>query len=123
MADSQSGVKSLAIAERYRTLLEINNAVITNLTQQALLHAISEALHSVISFDRCAITLYQPGNNTFRFLAVEGELLSEYFRSGLEESRDQTCAAWVFDHQRPLLRLNLEQERQYPNEYRLASEG
>jgi len=110
-------------AERYRTLLEINNAIITNLTQQALLHAISEALHPVISFDRCAITLYQPGNNTFRFLAVEGELLSEYFRSGLEESRDQTCAAWVFDHQRPLLRLNLEQERQYPNEYRLASEG
>ena len=110
-------------AERYRTLLEINNAIITNLTQQALLHAISEALRPVISFDRCAITLYQRENNTFRFLAVEGELLSDYFRAGLEQSRDETSAAWVFDHQRPLLRGNLEKERQYANEHRLASEG
>ena len=31
--------------ERNRSLLEINNAIITNLTQQALLHSISEALH------------------------------------------------------------------------------
>ena len=52
MPSSQSSVKGLAIAERYRTLLEINNAIITNLTQQALIHAISEALHRIISFDR-----------------------------------------------------------------------
>ena len=35
-------------AERYRTLLEINNAIITNLNQEALLHAISDALRRVI---------------------------------------------------------------------------
>ena len=123
MADSQSGVKSLAIAERYRTLLEINNAVITNLTQQALLHAISEALHSVISFDRCAIALYQPGNDTFRFLAVEGDRPSDYFATGLEVDRNETCISWVFDHQQTLLRRNLEEEREYANEHRLAAEG
>jgi formate hydrogenlyase transcriptional activator len=110
-------------AQRYRTLLEINNAIITNLTQLALLHAISEALHRVIPFDRCAITLYQPGNDTFRFLAVEGDLRSDYFRAGLEDGRNETCIAWVYDHQRPLLRRNLEKERQYANEHRLASEG
>ena len=110
-------------AQRYRTLLEINNAIITNLTQQALLHAISEALHRVIPFDRCAITLYQPGNDTFRFLAVEGDLRSDYFRAGLEDGRNETCIAWVYDHQLPLLRRNLEKERQYANEHRLASEG
>jgi PAS domain-containing protein len=37
--------------EQNRTLLQINNAIITNLTQQALLRSISEALHPVISFD------------------------------------------------------------------------
>ena len=123
MADSQSGLKSLAIAERYRTLLEINNAVITNLTQQALLHAISEALHSVISFDRCAIALYLPRNDTFRFLAVEGDRPSDYFATGLEVDRNETCISWVFDHQQTLLRRNLEEEREYANEHRLAAEG
>ena len=109
--------------EQNRSLLEINNAIITNLTQQALLHSISEALHPVISFDRCAITLYQPERDSFRFLAVEGELLSDYFRTGLEFSRNETCGSWVFDHQRPLVRRDLEKEQQYPNERRLASEG
>jgi formate hydrogenlyase transcriptional activator len=109
--------------EQNRTLLQINNAIITNLTQQALLHSISEALNPLISFDRCAITLYQPERDSFRFLAVEGELLSGYFRTGLEISRNHTCGSWVFDHQRPLVRRDLEKEQQYPNERRLAAEG
>jgi formate hydrogenlyase transcriptional activator len=109
--------------EQNRSLLQINNAIITNLTQQALLSSISEALHPVISFDRCAITLYQPESDSFRFLAVEGELLSDYFRTGLEFSRNETCGSWVLDHQRPLLRRDLEKEQQYPNERRLAAEG
>jgi formate hydrogenlyase transcriptional activator len=108
--------------ERNRSLLQINNAIITNLTQQALLHSISEALRTVISFDRCAITLYQPERDTFRFLAVEGQL-SDYFRAGLEDRRNETCAGWVFDHQRPLLRRDLEKEAQYANERRLVAEG
>jgi formate hydrogenlyase transcriptional activator len=109
--------------EQNRSLLQINNAIITNLTQQALLHSISKALHPLISFDRCAITLYQPERDSFRFLAVEGELHSDYFRTGLEISRNETCGSWVFDHQRPLVRRDLEKEQQYPNERRLAAEG
>jgi formate hydrogenlyase transcriptional activator len=109
--------------ERNRSLLQINNAIITNLTQQALLRSISEALHPVISFDRCAITLYQPERDSFRFLAVEGELLSNYFHTGQEFSRNETCGSWVFDHQRPLVRRDLEKEQQYPNEHRLSAEG
>ena len=109
--------------EQNRSLLQINNAIITNLTQQALLHSISEALNPLISFDRCAITLYQPERDSFRFLAVEGELHSDYFRTGLELSRNETCGSWVFDHQRPLVRRDLEKEQQYPNERRLAAEG
>ena len=70
--------------ERNRSLLEINNAIITNLSQEALLRSISEALHRVIAFDRCAITLYQADHDSFLFLAVEGELSSDYFRTGLE---------------------------------------
>jgi formate hydrogenlyase transcriptional activator len=109
--------------EQNRSLLQINNAIITNLTQQELLRSISEALHPLISFDRCAITLYQPERDSFRFLAVEGELLSDYFRTGQEFSRNETCTSWVFDHQRPLVRRDLEKEQQYPNERRLVTEG
>jgi formate hydrogenlyase transcriptional activator len=109
--------------EKNRILLEINNAIITNLTQQALLHSISEALPPVFPFDRCAITLYQPERDSFRFLAVEGDLLSDYFKTGLELSRNETCGSWVFEHLRPLVRSDLEKEHEYLNERRLAAEG
>jgi formate hydrogenlyase transcriptional activator len=109
--------------EKNRILLQINNAIITNLTQQALLHSISEALHPVFPFDRCAITLYQPERDSFCFLAVEGELHSDYFQTGLEFSRDETCGSWVFEHLRPLVRRDLEKEQQYFNERRLVAEG
>src|SRR6202050_2104445 len=109
--------------EQNRTLLQINNAIITNLTQQALLHSISESLRRVISFYRCALTLYQPERDSFCFLAVEGELHSDYFQTGLEFSRDETCGSWVFEHLRPLVRRDLEKEQQYFNERRLVAEG
>jgi formate hydrogenlyase transcriptional activator len=109
--------------EKNRILLRINNAIITSLTQQALLHSISEALRPVFPFDRCAITLYQPEIDSFRFLAVEGALHSDYFQTGLEFSRDETCGSWVFEHLRPLVRRDLEKEQEYPNERRLAAEG
>ena len=105
-----------------RSLLDINNAIITNLTEEALLRSISEAVRPFIRFDRCAITLYAPETDTFHFLAVEGVLQSDYFQTGLEVSRAETSAGWVFDHQQPL-RRNLEEEQQFANERRLRAEG
>jgi formate hydrogenlyase transcriptional activator len=110
-------------AERYRTLLEINNAIITHLTQEALLHSVSETLHRIIPFDRAAFTLYNPTRATFRYLAIEGTLPSEYFRAGVEFPRAESMAALVFDQQRPALRRDLEKEQQYPNDRRLVAEG
>ncbi len=109
--------------EQNRSLLQINNAIITNLTQEALLHSISEALHRVVSFDRCALTLYQPERDTFRFLAVEGELLSDFFQPGIEYRRSETSIGWVYDHQQARVCGNLPGSAEFANERRLAAEG
>src|SRR6202050_1793183 len=105
-----------------RSLLDINNAIITNLTEEALLRSISEAVRPSIPFDRCAITLYTGSTDTIRFLAVEGVLGSDYFQPGLEVGRTETSAGWVFDHQQPL-RRNLGEEQPFANERRLWAEG
>jgi formate hydrogenlyase transcriptional activator len=110
-------------AERYRTLLEINNAIVTNLNQEALPHAISKALRRVIPFDRAAFTLYDPEKEMFRFLAIEGTTASSHFRAGLEFGRDDSISAWVFDHQRPAMCHDLQKEQKYPNDRRLLDEG
>jgi len=109
--------------QRKQTLLELNNAIITNLTEEALLRSVSKALRHLIPSDRCAITLHKPETDTFRFLAVTGTLRSDYFQAGLEVSRTETSLGWAFDNQRPLLRSNIEVERQFANENRLCEEG
>jgi formate hydrogenlyase transcriptional activator len=109
--------------EQNRSLLQINNAIITNLTQEALLRSISGVLRRFIGFDRCAITLYQPERDTFRFLAVEGELHSDFFQPGIEYLRSETSIGWVYDHRQSRVCGNLEESAQFENERRLAGEG
>ena len=110
-------------AKRLRVLLDVNNAIITNLTEGALLRSISDAVRPLIPFDRCAIALYKPETDTLRFLALEGALRSGYFQAGLEVGRSETPGGWAFDHQRPLLRRNLEEEQEFDNDRRLCEEG
>jgi formate hydrogenlyase transcriptional activator len=110
-------------AQRYRTLLEINNAIVTNLNREPLLHAIAESLHVVMPFDRAAFTLYDQKKDKFRFLAIEGMVGSKHFRAGLEFSRDESISAWVFDHKRAALCKDLQKEQRYPNDRYLIAEG
>ncbi|RPH79994.1 MAG: GAF domain-containing protein, partial [Candidatus Rokuibacteriota bacterium] len=109
-------------AQRYRTLLEINNAIITSLTQEALLHALSEALRRVISLDRAAITIYDPRREKFRFLAIEGPP-SDFFRVGLEVGRGESVCCQAFDEQRSIVRYDLEREQRFPVDRYFLAEG
>lgn len=113
----------LHAAERSRTLLEINNTIITSLSRDALLQSISKVLSGVIHFDRCAFTLYQPDKETFRFVSMDSEVKSDYFRAGLEFDRKDSVAGWVYQTLRAALRRDLEKEGKYFNDRRLASEG
>jgi formate hydrogenlyase transcriptional activator len=108
-------------AERKRTLLEINNAIITILTREALFQSVSDALHHVIDFDRSALTLYEPLTDSLRFVAYTGNPLQ--FRIGDELKRTDSTVGWVFDHRQPIVRGDLEKEQQYLNERHLIGEG
>jgi formate hydrogenlyase transcriptional activator len=110
-------------ADHLRTLLEINNAIITNLSQEALLGSIAEALRRFIPFERAALTLYLPDRKAFRFVAIAGGFVSDYFQPGLEIGLPDSSVGWVFEHQEPIVRRDLEREQQYANERRLAGEG
>jgi formate hydrogenlyase transcriptional activator len=107
----------------HRTLLEINNAIITNLTEEALFHSVSEALQRVVPFDRAACTLYNRERGTFRYIGMQSRLRSDYFHAGLEFEPKDSVSGWVLDHQQRIIRHDLEKEQQYPNDRRLVAEG
>src|SRR5207249_9301765 len=65
--------------DRHRTLLEINNALIANLTREALFHAIARALRRVVPFERTAIFLHDAEKDVLKLFILESSLPSSYF--------------------------------------------
>jgi formate hydrogenlyase transcriptional activator len=108
---------------RYRTLLEINNALIANLTQEALFRAIAVALRRVVPFDRTAIFLHDAARDALRLFVLESSLPSPYFGVGLEMSPGESHVGWAFSHRRTLRRDDLARERRYPIEDQAFADG
>ncbi len=110
-------------ADRARSLLAINNAVVLNLTQDALFHAITTALRPVIPFDRMTIFLYDDQKNVLRMVVAESAVPSDHFVPGFELSLHQSHAGESFTTQRPFFNPDLAKTRTYAGEEVLYSEG
>ena len=110
--------------QRKCTLLEINNAIINNLTQEALFVSAYEAIRRVVSFDRAAFLLYRPETKTLKLLSMDSDTESEFFRLGKEYDLQETrISEWVLESQQAVVRGNLEKEQQSPGDQRLVAEG
>jgi formate hydrogenlyase transcriptional activator len=108
--------------QRWRALLEINNAIITNLTHEGLLQAVAATLRPLIAFDRVAFSLYNPKKDTFRILSKGADPMSA-IRDRSEFKRGEGVSTWVFDHRQPALCRDLEKEQRYPYDRRHLAEG
>jgi formate hydrogenlyase transcriptional activator len=109
--------------QRTHTLLEINNAIITNLTPDALFSSAYEAIQRVVSFDRAAFLFYQPEAKTLKLVSMQGSDESDFFRVGREYDLEETrISAWVLEHQEAVTRGDLKREQQSLGEKSLVAE-
>jgi formate hydrogenlyase transcriptional activator len=106
----------------YSTLLEINNAIMSNLTQESLFHAISGALRTVVPFDRAL--LYVAEGNVLRTIALEGRDLEGHSHGTDKEVAPRgTAVGWAFEHRQPRLSHDLAVEARLPGDEILFSGG
>jgi formate hydrogenlyase transcriptional activator len=113
----------LRLKER-TALLEINNAIITNLDRQSLFRAIARSLRQILPFDRAVLMLHDPERDVMRVAALEGPLTArEYGAVGTEINRQGSHAGWALDHKLCLLRRDLAEEFQFPIEEKILAEG
>jgi formate hydrogenlyase transcriptional activator len=110
-------------AARRRTLLEINNAIVTKLTRDEVFRAICDALARVVQYDRIALSLYDVETSSLRLVAYEGPLRTDYSPVGNVHDPKDSHVSWVFAQQRPLLRRDLETEKQFSSEERAMKNG
>jgi len=110
--------------ERQRALLEINNAIIANLNRESLFTAVTQALRKILAFDVASICLLDRERDVFRLFALEiPSLASHPFNVGTELELQGSHIGWVLEHRKPLLRCDLETERQFPVEENLLAAG
>jgi len=110
-------------AVRRRTILDINNAIVTKLTRDDVFRAICGALAQVVPYDRIALSLYDAESNSVRLVAYEGPLRTDYSPVGNVHDLDDSHIGWVFKEQRPLLRQDLATERRFSSEERAFKNG
>jgi GAF domain-containing protein len=88
LARQAVGLLTLRVtAERRRALLQITNAIISQLQLDDLLRATFSALHAAIPFERSAVTLYDEPLDRIRIYAFDSSRPSPNFRAGLELPR------------------------------------
>ena len=108
--------------QRKRSLLRINNAIVTNLTKEAFQPAIWAALREYLPFDGALLTLYHEDRGSLRIAAMDTHLSIDFVGVGSEMALD-SHHGWVFDNQQPLLRRDLQTESLYPMDRRLLETG
>ena len=110
--------------EHLRTLLDINNAIVTKLVRDELFSAIAEVLARVISFDRVSLSLYDPEANVLRLVTYAGPYRREdYTPIGRVLELDDSPVGRAFQSKKPVLLSDLEAKRQTSSEERAFGHG
>ena len=116
-------VRVQKLEQRNRTLLEITNTLITSLKREELLGGICTVLRDVATFDFAGLAIYDPDARDLRVFALEGGLQRDQLAVGqlLDCEGKQSGHRWDFS--RPVLRKDLESEKQYSYEQGLHAAG
>ncbi|MBT5876764.1 MAG: sigma 54-interacting transcriptional regulator, partial [Candidatus Latescibacteria bacterium] len=89
--------------EKYRVLLDINNAIITHHDRDAVFDEVTAALGSLVPFDRVNIMLYVAETDGFRPYTRSGpSVIPEHFRQRVLP-REGSLLGYVIDEQRPVI--------------------
>src|SRR3989442_7942911 len=102
----------LGTAQRYRTLLEVKRAAITQPAPEDVFRGMCEAVKGLMPYDRAGLSLYQPEEDALKIVASEGSFADSFFRIGALLGRKESHDGWAFEQQRTsiILRGSLDRE-------------
>jgi formate hydrogenlyase transcriptional activator len=101
------------VVQRYKTLVEISRAIASNQNQTELFSELAHHLRQVIRFDYLSVILHEPAHNVMRLYLLEGAR-HKNIEPGAEFSVDESYAGWVWQHQKPCLITNVDEETRFP---------
>lgn len=100
--------------EKYRVLLDINNAIITHHDRDTVFDEVTAALGSLVPFDRVNIMLYVAETDGFRPYTRSGpSVIPEHFRQRVLP-REGSLLGYVIDEQRPVIQRFDREDDEHP---------
>jgi formate hydrogenlyase transcriptional activator len=111
------------IADRYRTLLQVNEVALTKSTAEELFVGMCDALGKLLPFDRAGLSLYDPERDSLKIMALYGPHETSLFRPGRLLGRKTSQTGWVFDHKEYVIRHDLPNEVRFPADKLTIDEG
>ncbi|MBZ5639514.1 MAG: sigma 54-interacting transcriptional regulator [Acidobacteriia bacterium] len=109
--------------ERWRVLLQVNNALVTCLDRETLLEAIARALRGVIPYDRMALELDDPIEGGFKVMAVAGPVPSPPIVPISTWPRHGSRSGWIVESGLPVLTPDLREDSRFAEHGPLIREG
>lgn len=109
--------------DKYQVLLQINNAIISELNLHKLFTRIAMVLEDTISFDFSAITLFNPSNNHLEMQPFGSTIGSHGIGPGVLLELNNSHAGWVFKKKKTLIANDLSRYKRFPFDELMYSEG
>jgi GAF domain-containing protein len=109
--------------ERYKSLLQVNQAAITRSTPETVFQGLCAPLRKMAGYDRAGLMIYEPENDMLKVVALSGSLAGSFFRIGAKLDRKQTPHGLALEHRRAVIRRDIEAEAEFPIEQYSLSEG
>ena len=109
--------------ERYRTLLEVAEAISAHRDLHNLFRDLARMLPRVVPVNFVGLSLHDPIRNTMRLHTIQANVPADLI-GGHEELIDNTPSGWVWRTQQPLLISDLTKEERWPTVIqRMTSDG
>lgn len=111
------------LTTRYRILLEINNAVITNVSTNDFFKALSAELRKHFDYDRLSIFLYDKEAQSLSYLTVADGVQPEGFEKSVRPLVSGTVARIVIQSKEPVIIKNISRYSNQPSIVAMANAG
>lgn len=99
--------------QRYRTLLEVAEAIAAHRDLHELFRDLAQRLPRVVPVNFVGLSLHDPVRNAMRLHTIQANVPADLI-GGHEELIDDTPAGWVWRTQQPLLISDLAKEKRWP---------
>ncbi len=111
--DASSVSVCTTMEERYRTLVEVAEAISSHRDLDDLFRELARCLPRVVQVNFVGLSLYDPARNTMRLHTIQANVPADLI-GGHEEPIEDNPAGWVWRTQQPLLVPDLAGEERWP---------